>query len=57
MMVSFRSQCLEKVNNRKVEFGPVQLRKGYYPGLVLIVASLEANAIMLYPLLFLCAQN
>jgi len=51
MMVSFREQCLEKVNDRKIEFGPVQLTKGYFPGLVLIVASLEENAIMLYPLL------
>ena len=41
MMKSFRSQCLEKVNDRSNKFGPTELKEGCYPGLVLIVASLE----------------
>ena len=50
IILTFRSNCLGKVKDKKDEFGPAQLKEGCCPGLVLIVASLEANTLMLYAL-------
>lgn len=46
LMDKFQSQCMEKVNDRTVEFGPCQLETGCYvlcQDVFLITSSLGSN--------------
>ena len=49
MMLAFQSRCYEKVRDRKLKYGPRQLKEGcyiLYLELVLIFASLEGIIII-----------
>ena len=49
LMLEFQSQCLEKVRDRKLDFGPRQLKEGcLYLELVLIFASSVRITIMFH---------